>query len=464
MHRHIRKRKELLEFLCISLIVVLAFSIYEVKQFETPLLYGIDGPYYYVQIHSLIERGELKYPDPPLAFYILYLFSIIFKDIILGIKIGSVLITLLTTYFVYYFVKSVGNDRVGGIIAALIFTIYPSLGRLCFDFMKNAMGLLFLMMTIFFYYRSCKTERLKDIVLASISIILTGLTHILDFAVAYGMVIFLVLLYIAKGRVPKKLALPLIIGTILLALGFIYEPIMGGDPYKGISYLLSLVHSETTKIEIKQVRMPMRNPIHIGHRIGSLMIMVGLPLVIGVIGIIFAIKCLNGVERSFIFVLSFILTILCLPINPIQFLMRFSLMSAILIPPILGTIIGRVVDKSLKIIIGMMIIAFIIPQFIAQMNSIRPSITIEEYHEIARLVLNVPKYATFIVPDTKLRYWIETFDVNALKSPMEGGRPPYILVVENDIFRRIPMPPGSKLIFYGRYIRAYVIQVRPIRR
>jgi len=139
-------------------------------------------------------------------------------------------------------------------------------------------------------------------------------------------------------------------------------------------------------------------------------------------------------------------------------------MSAILVPPILGVIIGRIRDRSLKIIVGMIIIVFIMPQFITQMNNIRPSITIGEYYEIARLVSNVPKYVTFIVPDTRLRYWIETFDVNALKSPMEGGRSPYILVVENKIFRRAPMPPGSKLIFYGKYIKAYVIQVRPIRR
>ena len=461
---HIMKRSEGIEFLCISLIIITVFGIYEIRQFETPLLYGIDGPYYYVQVHSLIEKGKLKYSDPPLAFYILYAFSIIFRDIVLGIKIGSVFITLLTTYFIYYFVKRVSNDRIGGIIAAIIFTIYPSLSRLCFNFIKNSMGFFFLMMTIFFYYRSCRAQKLKDVMLASISIVLTGLTHILDFTIAYGIMIFLDLLHITDRRMLKRLVPPLIIGTFLLALGFIYEPVMGGDPYKGISYIFSLMHSGITRTSTGHVRVPTGNPIHIRHRAGSLITLVGLPLILGIIGTIFSIKCLSGIERDFVLTLSLILIMLCLPINPFQFLMRFSLMSAILVPPILGVIIGRIRDRSLKIIVGMIIIVFIMPQFITQMNNIRPSITIGEYYEIARLVSNVPKYVTFIVPDTRLRYWIETFDVNALKSPMEGGRLPYILVVENKIFRRAPMPPGSKLIFYGKYIKAYVIQVRPIRR
>ncbi len=41
----------------VTLIVSVAFVLYRIKEFSTPLLYGIDGPYYYVQVRYILERG-----------------------------------------------------------------------------------------------------------------------------------------------------------------------------------------------------------------------------------------------------------------------------------------------------------------------------------------------------------------------------------------------------------------------
>ncbi|RLF19165.1 MAG: hypothetical protein DRZ82_06600 [Thermoprotei archaeon] len=461
MHRYLKYQNKIIEFLALSLVVIIAFSIYMIKQFKTPLLYGIDGPYYYVQVLSLIKRGSLKYVDPPLAFYILYVFSVTLNDITLGIKVGSVLVTLLATYAIHYFVRDVSGSIIGGILTALLFVFHPFLARLCFELIKNAMGLTFLAMTILFSYRSCKKADNKIYpILTSTSILLTGLTHVLDFAVAYGIVMLLFMINLRNKNVQRKLLLPFIVGSALLLLGFIYEPIMGGDPYKGISYLSSLIHGGTAKVPSGNRPITM---IHQREVITHLIYMTSLPLIIGLAGMFFSITALNNIERNFIFALSFALTMLSLPIGTPQFIMRFNLMSAILIPPILGSMIGTIKDRNLKIVMGAIILAFIIPQFASQMNNIRPSIPLEEYYEIAYLVSKTPKHVTFIVPDVRLRYWIETFDVNVVCSPMDGGVPPYILIFEKNPFRRVPIPPGSELVFNGKYIQAYVLRVRFIR-
>ncbi|MCD6488920.1 MAG: hypothetical protein J7K21_06845, partial [Desulfurococcales archaeon] len=73
------------------------------------LVYGIDGPYYIIQYYSIAYTGAIKYPDPPLAFYILYPFQYIldklFNDPGLGLKIGVSVATGLTTIVIYLDIK-----------------------------------------------------------------------------------------------------------------------------------------------------------------------------------------------------------------------------------------------------------------------------------------------------------------------------------------------------------------------
>ncbi len=80
MKKHVIKVKYL-EAALVTLVSITSLTLYVIKQFSSPLLYGIDGPYYYIQISSILNSGVPKYPDPPLSFYILTAFSIILGDI-----------------------------------------------------------------------------------------------------------------------------------------------------------------------------------------------------------------------------------------------------------------------------------------------------------------------------------------------------------------------------------------------
>ena len=164
------RRKRLAEVGIITLIFITAFYVYEVKEFSIPLLFGIDGPYYYVQVSSLLNSGSLKYPDPPLAFYILAFFSIIFNDIFIGVKVGSIFIVLLALYTIYYLVKEITNP-IGGLVACLFYAFSPALVRMSFDLIKNAMGLTFLSFTLLFLYFTINRKKMMYSLLASIFVI-----------------------------------------------------------------------------------------------------------------------------------------------------------------------------------------------------------------------------------------------------------------------------------------------------
>ena len=51
------------------------FTLYYWMFTRGPIMPGIDGPYYLIQVRSILETGLMIYDDPPLTFYLFALFS-----------------------------------------------------------------------------------------------------------------------------------------------------------------------------------------------------------------------------------------------------------------------------------------------------------------------------------------------------------------------------------------------------
>jgi len=438
-------KKDIVEFATITAIIIVAFTVYIVKEFSTPLLYGIDGPYYYIQVSSILKCGHLKYPDPPLAFYILTCFSIILGDVTIGIKVGSVLVTLIAAYAVYYLVRKV-TRTIGGLVAVLIFVFSPMLVRLSFDLIKNAMGLTFLLFTVLFYYLSLKRRSFVLSILSAYFIVLTGLTHVLDFAVAY-IVISLTSLTLINKRTDLKLTItPFLFGSTLLILGFLNPYIMGGDPYKGISFIRSLINN----------RAFMSNVLELSKVI--------FPALLGIAGFITSIKLKNAIDKRLLLTLSIILILLNLPIYPQQFLWRFNLMTVVFAPIILGVIVGGMKDLKVGLVLSLVVLGFVLPQFTSQIYMVKPSISLGEYYEIKQLVSKMPKDTVLVVPNTKLRYWIETLTSKVAKSVKDvPPRSRIIIVLEKTLKHKRPLPPITKPFYNGLFISAYLLPPKPLR-
>ncbi len=430
--------------LAVSLVFVISVVVYLFKQFSTPLLFYIDGPYYYVQVRSILEQGCLRYADPPLTFYILTFFSIVFRDIVVGVKVGSTILILLGVYPLYYLIRDLTGSRVAGYASSILYALSPTLLRISLDFIKNSIGLTFLFFTILFIYKSIRYNSMKYSILATAFIILTGLTHILDFGVVLFIVVAITVIHLLREhRVPKTLILPISTCIILVILGFTYYSLMGGDPYKGVSLASKIVHLN----------------IDIEPRILGLTIY---PLIMSIIGITISFtKILDILSRRLLIIISITMLILSLPIYPRDYQVRFVFEVSTLTPIIAGIVIGLIHKASTQVLVTIMIASMLIPSFTHQLLEAQPSISIEEYNEIKELVRKIPENTVLVVPATPLRYWVETVTFNVVKKieDVPTGKQP--VLVFNQIHRRRPPPPIARPIYIGKYIQAYILPPKP---
>lgn len=433
--------KSLLLFLVLFLVVSVGFVVYLFKALSSPLVFGIDGPYYVLQVEYLLGHGCLKYLDPPLAFYVLAGFSVLIGDVFLGVKVGSLIVFLLASIPLFFLVRRLSGS-IGGLVAVLSYVFSSYLVRLGFDFLKNAMGLLFLSLFFYMVLRGLGEDDLRYSIGASLLLIVTGLTHILDFGVGYGFALLLLVFNIVsrnRGGI-KHLLLPVATSTLLLVAGFTVYTVMGGDPYKALN-LLRLMGEETSNITL--------TPWELAKTVT--------PLILGVTGIILSFR-LNGVEKQVVLAVSIILIVLNTPLIPLQYLWRFNLMTAILAPIILGVLVGLVRDKTIAVAASLVIIGLLLPQFIVQLQAVHPSIPEPEYGELRKLVENLPANTLIIAPDTRLRYWIETLYENVAKKPPGPTPYPQLIVFDKNPSTRKPwIPPHARKYYSGEYIEAYII-------
>ncbi len=437
----------------VTIVYVVGVMLYLFKAFSSPLVFGIDGPYYVVQVSSILSGRGLVYLDPPLAFYMLALFSVVLGNVFAGVKVGSVVLTLLTVYPLYGLVSRITGCRMCGLISCVLFVLNGFLVRMLFDFIKNAIGLLFLTLSLFFYYEWLISGKGRYCLLACIVTVVTGLTHILDFGVlvlTYTLTSIVVLIgFRSHLNITRTLPL-LMVSYGLLGVGFISYTLMGGDPYKFFSFTAKLLGVSESLFEVD---------------LGVLK--TATPLIIGLAGILVS-RRYSGLGRVIVLSTSLVLVLLNLPFIPHQYLWRFNLMSALLLPLSMGFILGLVRDNYVVLLLGLAVAGLMFQYFGLQMVFARPSIPLGEYEELKMLLDRVPENTVIVVPDTRLRYWVQTFRVEGVygkvsdvpanmgililfdKGPFLGRRPP-----------SPPIPPRARLFYDGEYVTAYLLPPRP---
>jgi len=429
--------QRLKEPLILTALFVVGTTIYLIKQFSTPLLFYIDGPYYYVQVKSILSTNTLKYPDPPLTFYLLTIFSIIFSDIMYGVKIGSTILIMLGIYPLYYLVREMSDSKTGYIVV-LLYIISPALMRLSLDFIKNSIGLTFVYTSFYSLLKGVGDHRYRYLLF--LSIILTGLTHILDFSVLLLVIMFFsFIIYYREHYIPRYIMYTIALLALLLIGGSISTHLMGGDPNKALSLIKNLnIHPIEPRL------------------LGSFFYV----LIILLTSIYFLYRESWGHVRYFMYALILTLSILIIPIYPWDYTMRFLLEATILAYIPIGYLIGRIKNSS-KILIGILLITFTIPGFINQWIEAKPSISLEEYYEIKDLINKTDQNIVFVIHDPRLRYWFETLTFNIVDDPKDAP-PDKELIIVFDRPIRHPLPPGSRLVYNGKFIHAYHIPHSPL--
>jgi len=146
------------EVVVLFLIFLLSFilDIYVLTRYN--LSYGLDGPYYNLQVLNILNTGVPQSNDPPLVYYMLTPFVMLVGNSFLGIKVGmafygSLMVVpafLLTKLFIKeHDLKSL----IPAFLSAFLITLNPFYFQMIGDFMQNLVGVLFALFLIYFTVR-----------------------------------------------------------------------------------------------------------------------------------------------------------------------------------------------------------------------------------------------------------------------------------------------------------------------
>ena len=99
-----------IEVILVPMVFFLGFGFYIWFYFQYQLMPMIDGPYYLIQVQSLLETGTLVYGDPPLTFLLLTFTTLLVGDIMVGVKVGVAFFGALSAIPAFFLMKRVGKS------------------------------------------------------------------------------------------------------------------------------------------------------------------------------------------------------------------------------------------------------------------------------------------------------------------------------------------------------------------
>jgi len=410
-----------------------------------PLVYGIDGPYYLIQVESLLSSGHLVYGDPPLAFYILAFFSTVMGDVTLGVKVGVAFFGALATIPMYLVVKSVTGRGWSAYFGVAVLLLSASLLRMMSDLIKNAIGVFFLLFFLYYLHlMTFKAATWRNAALALSFLILTAFCHILDFAVAVLFLglyfLFSMLLCTDRLRLAKRYGLLFTSLILITVSGYLLFPFYFTHDFdKALSFLSSAVGGGS------QAFSPFLPPT------GQMIFMDGLLFLTAIImGAFLAVYEMSRRNRGAAVFLSAMVIFGVLLTLPSTSQWRFWLMEFIPIASILSFVAskhGRKRDTLPFIVITLILLGGQSAQM-AQM--IGPSIRDDEYRELKEMKDLVPQ-GSFVLNRARgpLIYWVQyIFESPRVKtdSPLGQDASVFILIRKGDPH---PLPRGE-VVYDGR--------------
>ncbi|MBU0532998.1 glycosyltransferase family 39 protein [Candidatus Micrarchaeota archaeon] len=223
---------------------------------QFPHIPGVDSGYYVWHVDETLE-GDIFLDDPPFVFFLSALFSFLFNDTIISVKIVIVLLSSLYVLPFYLIVKEITNNEKLGVFAALIGTFSGANWWVALGHVKNIAGLLFGLFVIYYFILCMKNFSRKNAVLLALSFLFMVGSHFSSSAymvaplMAAAFLILSFVLYTKSNENARNVCIALILFSFLVATSIIVlKPSLIGDSTIGT---IGLQEESNTKFSpIKQ--------------------------------------------------------------------------------------------------------------------------------------------------------------------------------------------------------------------
>ena len=405
------------------------------------LSYGMDGPFYDLQVLNILKTGLPASNDPPLVYYILTPFVLVSGNSFLGIKIGMALVGSLMVFPAFLLTEMFSEklnieSKIPALLSAFLITVNIFYFQLIGDFMQNLVGVFFLLLLIYFTVKWMQNpEEWKKYGTLAIAILLCNIfTHIYTGILAVILFVSLllfnwILISYKTGKVEMKGLKILGIVSILviggLAVLFSVYPYM----FSKFTTVLSFLNNSST-ISSNLAGGNFVNPI----------IFLTVPFILGVLVTIYVlynwIKEKIDVKRKvvsrrtllawvYLIMTVVLISLVVAPSVDSQYKSRFIELAfvpiALMVPLGLKFIENWLSKrypskKRLKLgLISLMAVLFAISSFYTatgEFSSMGPSITSDQYNDLISLKENltsnnIDTNGIILVNDYHTGYWVE---------------------------------------------------------
>lgn len=427
----------------IILIAIFIFSfiidMYVLTRYN--ISYGRDGPFYDLQVLSIIQTGFPASNDPPLAYYLLSPFVMISGNSFLGIKIGMAIIGSLMAFPAYFLTETFSKklkieSKAPALLSAFLITVNPFYFQMIGDFMQNLVGVFFLLLLLYFavkWFENTK-EWKKYGILTVILLICSIFTHIYTGILAVLLFASLLLfsMIFRTYRTGKMLGFDLkIVGVAgILIIGglvalFALYPVM----FSKFTTVLSFLNNSASE-----------SSNFTGGAAAGPIIFLTIPFILGIIATFNILY--NGLKEkleiqkglinkktllalAYLVMTGVLIILSTLPSIDAQYQSRFLLLSFVpiaLMVPLGLKLIENWLSKrypsknGLKLgLISIIAVIFAISSFYTaseEFSSMGPSITIEQYNDLVQIKANyldgkIDPNGIIVVNDYHTGYWAQ---------------------------------------------------------
>jgi hypothetical protein len=413
------------------------------------LSYGLDGPFYDLQVLNILQAGIPASNDPPLAYYVLTPFVALSGNSFLGIKIGMSLIGSLMAFPAFLLTEMFSRklnveSKVPALLSAFLITVNTFYFQMIGDFMQNLVGVFFLLILLYFAVKWLENPKKwkKYGTLTVILLVCNIFTHIYTGILA--VVLFISLLLFSAGlrsyktgkmqgfdlKILGVLCILIIAGLTVL---FTIYPVMFSKFTTVLSFLnnSSTGSSDLARGVSANPTIFLTVPFILGFFATITVLYRGLKNKIGTMGIISKKTLLSWV---YIVMAIVLIGLTVAPSVDSQYKSRFIALAfvpiALMVPLGLKLIENWLSKKYpsrkwLKIgLISALAIIFAISSFYTateEFSGMGPSITSEQYNSLLQIKANMSEKidpnSIILVDDYHTGYWVQY----VLGMPVETG-------------------------------------------